>query len=186
LAHRVISVFGGSRCCEPEKSYLLALELGEALAKAGFAVATGGYAGTMEAVSRGAAGAGGHVIGVISSFFPDKANRWVKETIVVPKWEDRLLRLIALGSGYVVCPGSTGTLVELAAAWEMTQKRVIPPKPLVALGTFWQPVVACIEAADDDSRNLVSLAQTVPEAVAALRAALMDSKEAAEGLSQMR
>jgi hypothetical protein len=46
--------------------------------------------------------------------------------------------------------------------------------------------VACIEAADDDSRNLVSLAQTVPEAVAALRAALMDSKEAAEGLSQMR
>lgn len=176
MAAPVISVFGSSRCAAGEPDYQLALELGEALGQAGFAVASGGYGGSMEAVSRGAAEAGGRVIGVVASVLSNKANPWVKETIVVPKWEDRLLRLIALGEGYVTCPGGTGTLVELAMAWEMMRKRLIPRKPLLALGEAWLVVVSQIEQADRNSRGLVRLADSVPLAVATLREALLSSR----------
>ncbi len=168
----VISVFGSSRCSESHSDYILAVELGAALAQAGFVIASGGYGGAMEAVSRGAAGAGGHVIGVVASAFSSKANSWVAETIVVPKWEDRLMKLISLGDGYIACPGGTGTLVELAVAWEMIHKRVMPPKPVVTLGEFWRPIVAQIESFDANSCGLVRLAATPGDAVAALRAQL--------------
>ncbi len=46
------------------EAYEEARELGKFLAEHGHAVLTGGYMGTMEAVSRGACEAGGHVIGV--------------------------------------------------------------------------------------------------------------------------
>jgi uncharacterized protein (TIGR00730 family) len=168
----VISVFGSSRCVESDNDYRIAAELGGALASAGFTVASGGSGGAMEAVSRGAAEAGGRVIGVVASALSSTANRWVVETVVVPKWEDRLWKLISIGAGYVALPGGTGTLVELAVAWEMIHKRVMPAKPLLALGDFWRPIVAQIESADGNSRGLVLLASNPAEAVAALRAQL--------------
>jgi predicted Rossmann-fold nucleotide-binding protein len=126
----------------------------------------------MEAVSRGAREAGGHVIGVVASAFSSKANGWVGETIVVPKWEDRLLKLIWLGDGYVACPGGTGTLVELAVGWEMIHKRLMPAKPIIALGEFWRPIITQVESADGNSRGLVRIALSATEAVAALEAQL--------------
>ena len=51
-----ISVFGGSQPREGESAYTEAMELGRLLAQHGHTVLTGGYIGTMEAVSRGAAG----------------------------------------------------------------------------------------------------------------------------------
>ncbi|MBI3935012.1 MAG: LOG family protein [Acidobacteria bacterium] len=168
----IISVFGSSRCAQEDETYTIALNLGAALARADFAVASGGYGGTMEAVSRGATEAGGRVIGVVASVFSTKANPWVQETIVVSNWEDRLLQLIALGDGYVALPGGTGTLVELAVAWEMIHKHIMPSKPLLAFGEFWRPIISQVESADGNSRGLVGLANDVPDAVAALRAAL--------------
>jgi len=167
---KIISVFGSSQVNESEPAYLLARELGAALAHAGFAVATGGYYGAMEAVSRGAAESGGRVIGVVASAFSSKANKWVQETIVVPKWEERLLKLIALGDGYVALPGGTGTLVELAVAWEMIHKRIQAAKPVVALGEFWRPIISQIEAADGNSRGLVRVATSIREVTATLQA----------------
>jgi len=75
-----VTVFGGSR--PDEAGYQQALQLGRLLGQAGYAVLTGGYIGTMEAVSRGAAEAGGHVIGVtcedIEQWRKVNPNRWVK------------------------------------------------------------------------------------------------------------
>jgi uncharacterized protein (TIGR00725 family) len=59
-----ISVFGGSQPEEGSLAYQEAYQLGKLLAEAGHIVLTGGYIGTMEAVSRGASEADGHVIGV--------------------------------------------------------------------------------------------------------------------------
>src|SRR5258708_16993147 len=59
-----VSVFGGSQPKNGSAAYAEAQELGKLLAERGHVVLTGGYIGTMEAVSRGAAEAGGHVIGV--------------------------------------------------------------------------------------------------------------------------
>jgi len=123
----------------------------------------------MEAVSRGAAAAGGTVFGVVARAFPGKPNRWVERIITVDTWEQRLFRLITLGDGYVACPGATGTLVELAAAWEMMNKGLLGRRPLVALGEFWRPIVEQIETADERPRGWVSLVESVPAALEILQ-----------------
>ena len=78
-----ISVFGGSQPKEGDAAYTEAQELGKLLAQRGHIVLTGGYIGTMEAVSRGASEAGGHVIGVtcedIEAWRAVSPNQWVKE-----------------------------------------------------------------------------------------------------------
>ncbi|MBS1195807.1 MAG: family Rossman fold protein, partial [Actinobacteria bacterium] len=51
----VIAVFGSSAGRPGDPGYEAARTCGRLLAEAGYAVATGGYAGTMEACSRGAA-----------------------------------------------------------------------------------------------------------------------------------
>ncbi len=138
---RVITVFGSSRPAEGDAAYAEARALGHALARAGYAVCSGGYGGVMEAVSRGAKDAGGRTLGVTASFFRARANRWVDEEVRVDTWEARLFELVRRGEGYVACRGGTGTLVELAVVWEMLNKRVMPRKPFAILGDFWQPVV---------------------------------------------
>src|SRR3972149_4057938 len=63
----IVSVFGSNAPREGEPGYEEARALGRLLAQAGYIVATGGYAGTMEATSRGAKEAGGLVIGVTAA-----------------------------------------------------------------------------------------------------------------------
>jgi len=138
---KTITVFGSSRPREGSPDYVEAFSLGRELAQAGFSVCTGGYAGVMEAVSRGAREAGGKVLAVTAAFFHSRANPWVDEEIRVETWQDRLFELIHRGDAYVACKGGTGTLVELAVVWEMLNKRVMPAKPFVVLGDFWQPIL---------------------------------------------
>ncbi len=141
MTKKIITVFGSSRPEEGHVDYADALELGRALAEAGFAVCTGGYGGVMEAVSRGARESGGGVIAVTSSFFRAQTNRWVEEETRVDTWQERLFELVRLGDGYVACKGGTGTLVELAVVWEMLNKRAMEQRPFVVLGDFWQPIL---------------------------------------------
>jgi hypothetical protein len=162
-----VTVFGSSRPAQGSAAYETACELGTALARAGFAVATGGYGGTMEAVSRGAREASGKVIGVTAEVFRSPANAWVEEEIRVPSWQDRLFKLVELGAGYVVLPGGTGTLVELAVVWEWINKGLLRVKPLVILGEFWLPVVTAIPAAEMHA-NPIRTARSVEEAVTLL------------------
>jgi uncharacterized protein (TIGR00730 family) len=138
---KVITVFGSSRPEEGHADYAQAVELGKALAEAGFAVCTGGYGGVMEGASRGAREAGGRVLAVTSSFFRSRANRWVDEEMRAATWQDRLFELVRLGDGYVACKGGTGTLVELAVVWEMLNKKAMERRPFVVLGDFWQPIL---------------------------------------------
>ena len=96
----IVSVFGSSRPRENDSDYAEARELGRALAQKGFAICTGAYGGTMEAVSRGAKEAGGKTYGVTAEFFPAaKANEWVDVEVRVKTWQDRLFEIIRLGDG---------------------------------------------------------------------------------------
>jgi uncharacterized protein (TIGR00730 family) len=137
----VITVFGSSRPRPGDAHYDEAQQLGGALASKGFIVCSGGYGGVMEAVSRGAQEAGGRTLGVTAEFFRAHANKWVEEEIRVPTWQERLFELIRRGHGYVICPGGTGTLVELSVVWEMINKGIMKRKPVVSLGSFWTPVI---------------------------------------------
>src|SRR6266849_930818 len=56
---RMVTIFGGAKCREGDHEYTQAIEVGALLAESGFTICTGGYAGVMEAASRGAHERGG-------------------------------------------------------------------------------------------------------------------------------
>ena len=49
-----VTVFGSSKCSPGDPAYESAYKIGRLLGEFEFSVATGGYQGTMEAISRGA------------------------------------------------------------------------------------------------------------------------------------
>jgi uncharacterized protein (TIGR00725 family) len=146
----IITVFGSSRPRAGESEYQEAFQLGSELARRGFQVCSGGYAGVMEAVSRGAKEAGGRTIAITSTFFRTWANAWVDEEHAASTWQERLFELIRFGEGYVACKGGTGTLVELAVVWEMLNKGVMTGKPFVTLGDFWGPIIERVREVESD------------------------------------
>src|SRR5262249_58329106 len=77
----LIAVYGSSTVREGQPAYRTAYDLGQALARAGADVMTGGYGGIMEACSRGAAEAGAHGVGGAVVLFEKRgpSNRWVHE-----------------------------------------------------------------------------------------------------------
>ena len=149
---RIITVFGSSRPREDHADYQEARLLGRALAEAGFAVCSGGYAGVMEAASRGAKEAGGKTYGVTAEFFKREANAWVDTEVRMETWDERLFELIRLADGFAVCKGGTGTLVELAVVWEMLNKSVIAGKPIAVVGDFWQPILDRVREVEQGPR----------------------------------
>jgi uncharacterized protein (TIGR00725 family) len=91
-SERIITVFGSSRPREDDAGYAEARSLGAGLAKAGFAVCSGGYGGVMEAASRGAKEAGGKTYGVTADFFKPAANAWIDVEVRVETWQERLFK----------------------------------------------------------------------------------------------
>jgi hypothetical protein len=141
MAARRIVLFGGSGCVEGEEAFDAAENLGRLAAARGWTVVTGGYGGAMLAASRGAARQGGRTIGVTCALFKSQPNPYLTEVKEAHDLFERLGKLIELGDAYIVMPGSTGTLAELALVWELANKRLIPKRPIVCWGEFWRPVV---------------------------------------------
>jgi uncharacterized protein (TIGR00730 family) len=139
-----ISVFGGSNLKQNKPVYQQAMQLGKMLAEKGHTVLSGGYVGIMEAVSRGAAEAGGHVIGVtcdeIEKWRPLHANRWVQEEWHVSTLSERLWRLIENCDLAIAMPGGVGTMAEISMLWNHIIIRAIPPKPIIIVGENWHEV----------------------------------------------
>lgn len=139
---KVVTIFGGSEPKSGEPAYEEARRLGSLLAEAGYTVLTGGYIGTMEAVSRGAAEAGGHVIGVtcdeIEAFRPVGPNPWVKEERRAATLRERIFTMITTGDAAIALPGGSGTLAEIATLWNLLYVKAIPPRPLILVGPAWQ------------------------------------------------
>jgi uncharacterized protein (TIGR00730 family) len=137
-----ITIFGGAQPSEGSPAYEEARELGKLLAQGGHTVLTGGYMGTMEAVSRGAHEAGGHVIGVtcgeIELWRPTRANGWVKEERKKQSLLSRLQELIEACDAAMALPGGPGTLTEIMLMWNLMLVRSIPRRPLILIGRGWQ------------------------------------------------
>jgi predicted Rossmann-fold nucleotide-binding protein len=107
----------------------------------------------MEAGARGAVEAGGHTMGVtLSNLGRRGPNPYIRQEIPTFSLLVRLETLIRLGHAYVVLPGGTGTLLELAAVWEMSNKRILRrAAPLILLGEHWRPVVAAVRSEQPDA-----------------------------------
>jgi uncharacterized protein (TIGR00730 family) len=141
----IVSVFGGSAPKPGTPPYVEAQALGAALARAGWTVATGGYSGVMEAASRGASEAGGHVIGVTCTLIENwkglRANAWVKEEKRFDTLRDRLNHLVEFCDAAIALPGGIGTLSEVALTWSLVQTGEIRRKPVILLGEVWHATV---------------------------------------------
>lgn len=165
---KIVTVFGSGTLRAGTEHYDQVRALGSALAERGFIVCSGGYAGVMEAASRGAKEAGGRTIGITAKSFRSRANvnQWIDEEIRVATWQDRLFELVKRGDAYVTCKGGTGTLVELAVVWEMMKKGTMKTKPIVVLGEFWNPVIDCVRHLGEQDDDGLIHAATSPAAVA--------------------
>jgi len=169
-----ISVFGGSQPKPGGLAYEDAQKLGRILAEHGHTVLTGGYIGTMEAVSRGAAEAGGHVIGVtcgeIERWRDVSANSWVKEQWRKQTLVERLQVLIRECDAAIALPGGAGTLTEIMLMWNVMIVESMHRRPLVLVGDGWQSVFdqffnALGSYIPEAQRGLVAFAQDVHTAV---------------------
>ncbi len=140
-----VSVFGGSSPKPGSEAYQQAYKLGKLIGDAGLTVLTGGYMGTMEAVSRGASEAGGHVIGVtsdaIEAFRPIGPNQWVAEEWRCQTLRQRLNKLIDNCDAAFALPGGVGTLLEICLTWNELVIDAIDPKPLILIGDGWHTLM---------------------------------------------
>lgn len=180
MAEITVSVFGTGRAQPGQPVFVMAEQLGQALAEAGFVVANGGYGGTMLASAKGAAEAGGTVVGVTCSAFKNSvANEYVTREVVTDSLDERLATLVEMGQAYVVLPGGTGTLLELATVWELKNKKFLDQaRAIVLLGGFWQPLVDLIARDDPRSTGRIVLAQKPGEAVEYIKQTLGPKLEA--------
>ncbi|MER2598502.1 MAG: LOG family protein [Caldilineales bacterium] len=170
----LITVFGGARVAVDSALYADCLELGRLLGEAGYAVATGGYQGSMEAVLRGAHTAGAPTVGYTCATFDHVTpNPWVMEERKTARLSARIQRLAEESAGFVVVDGGLGTLTELALVWNMLLAGELPRKPLVVMGTHWPRLLDAIYAETQTGSTALAMVRraATPAAVCqALRA----------------
>lgn len=134
-----IGVFGSARTAADHPQYAQAEQVGGLLARAGFAVITGGGPGAMEAANKGASEAGGVSVGLgIELPFEAGLNAWVDKGINFRYFFARKTMFVKYSSGFVVLPGGVGTLDELFEALTLVQTQKVTRFPVVLVGTaYW-------------------------------------------------
>jgi uncharacterized protein (TIGR00725 family) len=142
---KTVTVFGSSIPKDGEKEYLTAYRLGYLLAKNNFNVCAGGYAGIMEAVSKGVVENGGKATGITLQYMNSPANKYVTEEIKCKTLFDRIAELISRGDAYVILQGGTGTLLELASVWEFMNKNLLKIKPVACHSLMWKEISFIID-----------------------------------------
>ncbi|MBG6100478.1 TIGR00730 family Rossman fold protein [Micromonospora vinacea] len=135
-----VSVFGSARSAPDSAECQLAERLGGALARAGYAVITGGGPGVMEAANRGASEAGGLSVGLgIELPFEQGINDWVDLAIDFRYFFARKTMFVKYAQAFVVLPGGFGTMDELFEALTLVQTGKVTRFPVVLMGVaYWQ------------------------------------------------
>lgn len=173
-ARPLIAVFGSSTVQPGDAAYALAHALGREIALAGADVMTGGYHGTMEACSRGANEAGGHVVGVTVELFEKRgpANAFVKERVHTADLYERLRHLLDRANGFVVLPGSLGTLNELFLTWTLVSVGGRRREPIVLLGEHWAAFIEALRHPDMVTPRLFEFVEVTTDPADAVRRVL--------------
>jgi len=175
-----ISVFGSARIPATHPAYDIGVRVGSALAKAGFAVITGGGPGAMEAANKGATEAGGESVGLgIELPWEAKLNDYITFGLNFRYFFVRKMMFVKYSQGYVVLPGGLGTLDELFEAMTLAQTLKITQFPIVLMGVeHWQGLLDWMRGSMlEDARikqsdlDMLTLTDDVDEAVALMVAA---------------
>jgi uncharacterized protein (TIGR00730 family) len=136
---RGVSIFGSARTKPDNPQYLAAQETGALLARAGFAVITGGGPGIMEAANRGAFEAGGVSIGCnIELPFEQRPNAYLTRSLTFKYFFVRKTMFVKYSTAFIIFPGGFGTLDELFESLTLIQTRKIKNFPVILFGSqYW-------------------------------------------------
>ena len=143
-----VSIFGSSRTRPGSMDYERAEKMGRALAKAGYAVITGGGPGDMEAANKGALEAGGESVGLaIELPYELKPNPYLTRTLSFRYFFVRKVMFVKYTKAFVILPGGFGTLDELFEAVTLVQTRKVPAFPVILAGDddYWDGLLAWVK-----------------------------------------
>jgi hypothetical protein len=134
-----VTVFGSARFAPGHPYYETARQLGAELARAGYAVMTGGGPGIMEAANRGAREAGGISLGCnIKLPREQRPNAYLDRFVEFEHFFVRKVMLVKYSCAFVVMPGGFGTLDEAFEVITLIQNQKLELFPVVAVGgDFW-------------------------------------------------
>jgi len=138
-----VSIFGSARTTVKDKYYNLAVKTSEILAKAGFAIITGGGGGIMEAANKGAAKAGGKSIG-LNIELPNEQipNDYQNLSLHFRYFFCRKVMFLKYAHGFIAFPGGFGTLDEFYEALVLIQTLKQAHFPVILFGSdFWGDMV---------------------------------------------
>jgi uncharacterized protein (TIGR00725 family) len=155
--NRQVTVIGSSRLEAGSELEALAEGVGRRLAQAGVTLVCGAGSGVMEAAARGAAEAGGRVIGIVQGESIAAANPYCTEVVASGIGHARNLAVVASGEVVIAVGGEWGTLSEIGLArtigrpvvalrsWELNGcERMRGAPGVVATGTAEEAVAAAL------------------------------------------
>ncbi|NNG37322.1 TIGR00730 family Rossman fold protein [Nakamurella aerolata] len=144
---RAVTVFGSARTPPDSPYYAAARQIGAELARADFAVITGGGPGIMAAANRGAKDADGLSIGLgIELPFEQGLNEWVDIGINFRYFFARKTMFVKYSQAFVCLPGGFGTLDELFEALTLVQTQKVTKFPVILFGSqYWGGLVDWIK-----------------------------------------
>ena len=142
-----VSVFGSARTQPGSAEYEKSERIGAELARAGYAVITGGGPGVMEAANKGAVSANGVSVGLgIELPLEMGLNDYVDIGIEFRYFFVRKTIFIKYSQAFVVLPGGFGTLDELFEAVTLVQTGKITKFPIVLVGSgYWSGLLSWVK-----------------------------------------
>lgn len=138
-----VSFFGSSRAKPQQKYYKLAQQTAFEIAKAGFAVITGGGGGIMEAANKGATQAGGRSIGLnIELPLEQVPNEYQNLSLNFRYFFCRKVMFLKYAHGFIVVPGGYGTMDEFTEALVLIQTLRQAYFPVILMGSeYWDGLI---------------------------------------------
>jgi uncharacterized protein (TIGR00730 family) len=142
-----VSIFGSARAKPDEQYYKLAEQTAFELAKAGFAVITGGGGGIMEAANKGAADAGGKSIGLnIELPHEQIPNDHQNLSLHFRYFFVRKVMFLKYAHGFIVFPGGYGTMDEFFESMVLIQTLKQASFPVVLMcSDYWEGLTSWIK-----------------------------------------
>jgi uncharacterized protein (TIGR00730 family) len=134
-----VSFFGSARAKPEDRFYKLAQQTASEIAKAGFAVITGGGSGIMEAANKGASQAGGKSIGLnIELPVEQVPNEYQNLSMHFKYFFCRKVMFLKYAHGFIVFPGGYGTMDEFAESLVLIQTLRQAFFPVILMGSdYW-------------------------------------------------
>lgn len=137
---RGVTIFGSARSEPGSPDYERAEAMGRALAKAGYAVITGGGPGDMEGANKGALEAGGESVGLAVELpYEYRPNPYLTRTLSFRYFFVRKVMFVKYSQAFVILPGGFGTLDEMFEAVTLIQTKKVKPFPVILVGedSYW-------------------------------------------------